>query len=48
MVIPASVEPILENCSPANVIFASIVTMLVSFQATLKKIPVNINFGSSF
>ena len=33
-------------CSPASVILASIVTILVSFEAILKKSSVNINFRS--
>ena len=35
-------------CSPASVILASIVTILVSFEAILKRISVNINFRSQF
>ena len=35
-------------CSPASVIFASIVTILVSFEAILKRISVNINIRSPF
>ena len=35
-------------CSPASVILTSIVTILVSFEAILKRISVNINFRSQF
>ena len=35
-------------CSPASVIFTSIVTILVSFEAILKRISVNINIRSQF
>ena len=35
-------------CSPASVILASIVTILVSFEAILKRSSVNINFRSQF
>ena len=35
-------------CSPASAIFASIVTILVSFEAILKRISVNINIRSQF
>ena len=35
-------------CSPASVILASIVTILVSFEAILKKFPVRINYKSQF
>ena len=33
-------------CSPASVILTSIATILVSFEAILKRISVNINFRS--
>ena len=45
------IEPILKkciHCSPASAIFASIVTILVSFEAILKMFPVRINFKSQF
>ena len=35
-------------CSPASVIFASIVTILVSFKAILKRFCVRINLKSQF
>ena len=35
-------------CSPASAIFASIVTILVSFEAILKRFSVRINFKSQF
>ena len=35
-------------CSPASAILAGIVTILVSFEAILKRISVNINFRSQF
>ena len=35
-------------CSPASVILASIVTILVSFGAILKRFSVSINFQSQF
>ena len=35
-------------CSPASAILASIVTILVSFEAILKWIFVNLNFTSQF
>ena len=35
-------------CSPASVILASIVTILVSFEAILKRFSVRINFISQF
>ena len=35
-------------CSPASAIFASIVTILVSFEAILKMFSVSINFKSQF
>ena len=35
-------------CSPASAIFASIVTILVSFEAIMKKFSVRINFKSQF
>ena len=35
-------------CSPVSVILVSIVTILVSFEAILKWISVNINFRSQF
>ena len=35
-------------CSPASAIFTSIVTILVSFEAILKKFSVRINFKSQF
>ena len=35
-------------CSPASAIFASIVTILVSFVAILKRFSVRINFKSQF
>ena len=35
-------------CSPANAILASIVTLLVSFEAILKKFSIRINFKSQF
>ena len=38
----------LKMWSPASIIFASIVTILVSFEAFLKRILVIIKFGSSF
>ena len=37
-----------KMCSPASVILASIVTILVSFEAILKRISVNINLRSQF
>ena len=37
-----------KMCSPASVILVSIVTILVSFEAILKRISVNINFRSQF
>ena len=35
-------------CSPASAIWASIVTILVSFEAILKRFSVRINFKSQF
>ena len=35
-------------CSPASVILAGIVTILVSFEAILKRFSVRINFKSQF
>ena len=35
-------------CSPASVILASIVTILVSFEAIFKRFSVRINFKSQF
>ena len=35
-------------CSPASSLFASIVTILVSFEAILKRFTVRINFKSQF
>ena len=35
-------------CSPASAIFASIVTIFVSFEAILKRFSVKINFKSQF
>ena len=35
-------------CSPGSSIFASIVPILVSFEATLKRFSVRINFKSQF
>ena len=35
-------------CSPANAILASIVTILVSFEAILKRFSVRINFKNQF
>ena len=35
-------------CSPASAIFASIVTILVSFEAIVKRFSVRINFKSQF
>ena len=35
-------------CSPASAIFTSIVTILVSFEAILKRFSVRINFKSQF
>ena len=35
-------------CSPANAIFASIITILVSFEAILKMYSLRINFKSQF
>ena len=35
-------------CSPASVILTSIVTILVSFEAILKRFSVRINFKSQF
>ena len=35
-------------CSPASAIFANIVTILVSFEAILKRFSVGINFKSQF
>ena len=35
-------------CSPASVILVSIVTILVSFEAILKRFSVGINFKSQF
>ena len=35
-------------CSPASVILASIVTILVSFEVILKRFSVRINFKSQF
>ena len=35
-------------CSPASAIFTSIVTILVSFEAILKRFTVRINFKSQF
>ena len=35
-------------CSPASAILASIATILVSFEAILKRISVNINIRSQF
>ena len=35
-------------CSPASAIFASIVTIFVSFEAILKRFYVRINFKSQF
>ena len=35
-------------CSPASAIFASIVTILVCFEAILKRFTVRINFKSQF
>ena len=37
-----------KMCSPANAILASIVTILVSFEAILKRFSVRINFKSKF
>ena len=37
-----------KMCSPASAILTSIVTILVSFEALLKSISVNINFRSQF
>ena len=35
-------------CSPASVILASIITLLVSFEVIFKRFPVKINFKSQF